>query len=58
MQLLQKVQTLTDAPEGKKHILQILQGIYKLLTSNIHMYIHSPATLLGTPVQLLGSTNC
>ncbi len=24
----------------------------------IYIYIHSPATLLGTPVQLLGNTNC
>ncbi len=23
-----------------------------------YLYIHSPATLLGTPVQLLGNTNC
>ncbi len=22
------------------------------------IYMHSPATLLGTPVQLLGNTNC
>ncbi len=24
----------------------------------IYIYIHLPATLLGTPVQLLGNTNC
>ncbi len=24
----------------------------------IYIHIHSPATLLGTPVQLLGNTNC
>ncbi len=26
--------------------------------THIYIYIHSPATLLGTPVQLLGNTNC
>ncbi len=24
----------------------------------IYIYTHSPTTLLGTPVQLLGNTNC
>ncbi len=24
----------------------------------IYIYIYTPATLLGTPVQLLGNTNC
>ncbi len=29
-----------------------------MYTVYIYIYIHSPATLLGTPVQLLGNTNC
>ncbi len=34
---------------------QCLQFHYKIIK---YVYTHSPATLLGTPVQLLGNSNC
>ncbi len=39
---------------SKDHIIDIL--LHKI--TNTYDNIHSPTTLLGTPVQLLGNTNC
>ncbi len=35
-----------------------MYSIHVCMHNYVYLYIHSPAALLGTTVQLLGNTNC
>jgi len=67
MQLLQKIQTLTDAPEGKKHalragaiIIMMTFSSFNLLEFNNHCSfteVYSVTTSPGFPSQCQGCTD-